>query len=98
MSDPHTAYEAWINRYEEAWHSPSSVPTMSCPSCGEKSLRLIFRIETADAEWGTAIFWCESCLHGLPPLRAPLPDGGERVLRGFEVVPNYRLVIDDSAS
>jgi hypothetical protein len=98
MSDPRNAYQEWIARYQEAWRSPSSVSYMSCPSCGERSLRLIFVVELADAESGTAIFWCESCLRGLMPMRAPLPDGGHRTLKGFEVVPNYSLIIDGSTT
>ena len=43
------------------------------------------------------MFWCDSCLTGLIPLRAPLPEEHEErlVARGERDVPNYRLVVPD---
>jgi hypothetical protein len=96
VTEPQSEYAAWVAAYEQAWHSPSAVSEMVCPSCGEKSLRLVFVVEDLAAESGTAIFWCDSCRRGLLPVRAPIPAGAEKVLRGQEKVPNYALVIDES--
>lgn len=96
MTEQRTQFEAWVASYEDAWRDPSVVPAARCPSCGEASLRLMFVVEQMDAESGTAIFWCGSCLRGLMPTKAPVPNAGVAVIRGDEEMPNYRIVADDS--
>ena len=88
-------YSTWMDGYQWAYDHAASVGDMNCPSCGSKSLHLVFVVDEPDAESGTAVFWCDSCMQGLPPLRAPVAEDGERILRGTEVVPNYTLVVDE---
>jgi hypothetical protein len=81
--------------YDWAYHHARILDSRPCNSCGSPSLRLIFITEREHVESGTAVFWCNSCLRGLLPLRALVPDGGETVLRGAEAVPDYELVVDE---
>jgi hypothetical protein len=97
MTESRSLFQAWMDAYQDAWIDPSSVPTLRCPSCESKSLRLIFLVKDSEAENGKAAFWCGNCLNGLIPMRAPLPSGGTTVREGEEVIPNYRLVVDDGA-
>jgi len=96
MTDVRSEFDAWAAAYEEAWRDPSAVPSQVCPSSGGKTLHLIFVVDDLDAESGTAIFWCDACLRGLMPTRAPIAIGATKVLRGRQEVPNYSLVIDNS--
>lgn len=88
-------YDAWIAEYQGAWDDPSSVPDRTCPTCGSRSLRLVFVVDSDDSFQGMAAFWCDACLTGLMPLRAPVPDQGTRAVRGAERIPNYRLITDE---
>jgi hypothetical protein len=96
MTDVQNEFGAWVAAYEEAWRAPSAVPSQVCPSSGGTTLHLIFVVDDLDAVAGTAVFWCDACLRGLMPARAPIPIGATKVLRGLEEVPNYKLVIDNS--
>jgi hypothetical protein len=90
------SYLKWLSAYGQAWQNPSIVKKLPCPSCGAKSLRLLFLVnEIADAV-GIRVFWCESCMRGLIPLRASVPETGSRLLKNAAVIPNFRLVVDDS--
>ncbi|MER5478643.1 hypothetical protein ABT026_16975 [Streptomyces sp. NPDC002734] len=62
-----------------------------------KDLQLIFIVDDMRDGSGMSVFWCNSCLSGLAPNRAPLPPAGRRVLRGSEEVPNFRLVAGPAA-
>jgi hypothetical protein len=84
-----------MDEYQWAYTHAAFVNGQACPNCGLKSLRLIFVVDEPIAQSGTAAFWCDSCLHGIGPLRAPVAVDGERVLRGTEVIPNYTLVIEE---
>jgi hypothetical protein len=90
-------FSRWMNAYERLYDNPSELSTTPCPSCAVRgSLRLIFVVGGSDPETALAKFWCDACLVGLVPLRAPLPPHGERVAKGYENVPNYRLVVAES--
>lgn len=95
MTGPQGGFDRWMNEYGRAYQNPSGVGSQPCPNCGAVSLRLIFIVEALGSERGMAVFWCDSCLHGLIPLSAPVATGGERVQKGSEHVPNYTLVIDE---
>jgi hypothetical protein len=95
MSISGGSYGDWISDYERACDSPHAIGEIACRNCGSRALRLIFVVDNMDAENGTAAFWCDACLRGLIPLRAPIPEGGTTVLRGRESIPNYDLIIDD---
>lgn len=96
MTEVRDEFGAWMAAYEEAWRAPSAVPSQPCPSSGGTTLHLIFIVDDLDAADGTAVFWCDACMKGLIPARAPIPIGATRVLRGLEKVPNYQLVVENS--
>jgi hypothetical protein len=89
-------FSRWLNTYEDLYENPSDLLITPCPNCGVVGqLNLIFVVRGNDAETGLATFWCDACLVGLIPLRAPLPPDADIVTRGQEKVPNYRLVVPD---
>jgi len=89
-------FSQWLDTYEYLYEDPSKLPDTPCPDCGVRGkLRLIFVTGGSDPDTVLAEFWCDACLVGLIPLRAPLPPHGELVKRGEEVVPDYRLVVAD---
>jgi hypothetical protein len=91
-------YGAWIDVYQSAWNDPSSVAHLRCPACGSQSLNLIFVVKEGDDDVGKSIFWCAACLTGLMPMSAPVPPNAVKVDAGQEVVPDYRLVVDDGGA
>jgi hypothetical protein len=84
-----------MDEYQWAYDHATSVGERGCPNCGSKSLHLIFVVDEPDAESGTAVFWCDSCMQGLAPNQAPVAEEGERIRRGTEVVPNYTVVVEE---
>lgn len=86
----------WVDEYEWAYQHPDTVPARNCPSCGVQKLQLVFVVDEMDSESGRAVFWCDSCLRGLAPNRALLPPSGNRVLKGKERIPNFRLVMEST--
>jgi hypothetical protein len=95
VSKGRSPHRLWMDAYEWAYTHAATIGTRPCPRCGARSLRLIFVVDQLDSESGTAVFWCDACLHGLIPLRAPVAENGRRVLRGTECVPNYTLIIEE---
>ena len=95
MTEGQSQFADWLNAYQEAYLHATALEGELCPNCGARSLKLLFIVENARAADGTAVFWCDSCLLGLTPLRAFIAEGGKRILRGSEVIPNYTLVVDE---
>lgn len=89
-------FASWVGEYEWAYQHPDTVPTRNCPSCGVKGLQLVFVVDATDSESGRAVFWCNSCLIGLMPNRALLPASGNKILKGRESIPNFRLVTEST--
>lgn len=87
-------FSVWLDEYQRACQSPRSIGSRPCPHCLARALRLVFVVPSPGAESGTAAFWCASCLSGLIPLSAPVPDDAERSVEGTEAVPDYTLVVD----
>jgi hypothetical protein len=103
ISTEAAGYEEWIRIYEAAYSNVAQITELRCPNCGFRSLRLVFVLDEGDdrsaaavarGRQATAVFWCDTCLRGLMPNTAFVPDGAETVPRGAEVIPNYRLVVD----
>jgi hypothetical protein len=89
-------FAQWLDAYEHLYETPSDLPVTPCPHCGVVGqLRLLFVLRDEGDETAQADFWCDACLVGMMPLRAPLPTDGEIVRRGQEDVPDYRLVVPD---
>jgi DNA-directed RNA polymerase subunit RPC12/RpoP len=90
-----TDLDDWYRAYRMVYEDASRGRTVACPHCGARSLRLLFVVRNQDDEDGTAAFWCDACLHGLMPTRAPVPPTGERYVKGTESVPDYSLITGD---
>lgn len=88
-----STYESWLAAYNRAYQSPRDTGSIVCPSCGARSLRLVFVVDEPEATISVVAFWCDSCVRGLMPNRAQVPAGGCRAFRGEEDIPDYRLVI-----
>lgn len=94
--EPGSEFAAWLDAYQLCSANQAGMPGVRCPRCSRTGLRLIYLVPDQDAESGTAVFWCDQCLFGLLPFRAPVPPDGARVLIGTEQVPDYSIVVDDS--
>ncbi|MFI5707793.1 hypothetical protein [Kribbella sp. NPDC051620] len=87
-----TPYQRWMDAYNLAHHRPTSLPTLSCPNCGAHNLRLEFEVKDPCATYGTAYFWCNTCLTGPMPTPAPLPPQATTTPWGTLNPPNYTIV------
>lgn len=87
-------FERWSETFDRAWREPRLLNEMECPSCGSRALNLLYILQDLDASHGMFAFWCDVCLTGFPPGMGTVPDEAQRVRRGEERVPNYRLVVD----
>ena len=88
-------FDRWSDAFDRAWEDPGSITEMECPSCGSRSLNLLYVVEADGAVDGMYAFWCYQCLRGFPPGFGPIPEGARSVRRGEESVPNYELVVDE---
>ncbi|WP_405058265.1 hypothetical protein OG474_36770 [Kribbella sp. NBC_01505] len=82
--------DRWEKAFDRAWKDPSKAARMSCPSCGEAALNLVYVMLDPQSIRGMYAFWCGACLIGLAPGMGSVPEGAFRVRRGEEQVPNYR--------
>ncbi len=87
-------FERWVEAFDQAWQEPLAVARLACPTCSALDLHLVYVVDEPDAPHGMFAFWCGNCLTGFPPNMGPVPVGAQRVRRGEEDVPNYRLVVD----
>ena len=85
------SFNEWLDSYQSAYRQPALLASQRCPNCDCQSLRLIFRVANEDDPRATAIFWCDSCMYGLLPMRCAAPDESVGTIRD-ELVPNYRIV------
>lgn len=90
--DEDQTLERWLDAYEEVHQHLERVTTLRCPSCGQQSLRLLYVSFTDSAVAVMPAFWCAACLHGLPPMRAVLPDWASPVKWEEAELPDYRLI------
>lgn len=90
-----TQYERWMDAYMVAHHQPEAVATQPCPSCGEPRLQLEFEVRDPCATYGTAYFWCNACLKGPMPTKAPLPPQAKPAPWGTLNPPNFTIVPDE---
>lgn len=96
MTPPAVAreFDRWAEAFDRAWSDPRLVDEMECPTCGVSALHLVYVLDELEASHGMFAFWCDACLTGFPPGMGPVARGAQRVRRGEERVPNYRLVVD----
>jgi hypothetical protein len=87
-------FQLWCETFDRAWKDPHLLDELECPSCGSGGLNLLYILDDLGAPNGMFAFWCGACLTGFPPGIGPVPDGAQRIRRGDERVPNYRLITD----
>lgn len=88
--------DRWYRAFDRVHRRVKRLPMTRCPSCGERSLNLVYRLTPPHGpESGVALFafWCGSCLRGVPPAFVPIPTGATVVSDGDTRIPNYRSVV-----
>lgn len=86
------SYERWLEAFQGAYRAPGRVVELTCPNCGARELRLRFVTYGDREERANAVFWCESCLEGMPPGPSEVPVGCATVRHADADIPNYRVV------
>lgn len=88
--------DRWYHAFSRVWRKIGRLAKTRCPSCGERSLNLVYVAEPLkelNPERTMFAFWCGSCLKGIPANTGPIPQGAEVVQRGEERVPHYKYVM-----
>ena len=86
------SYDEWLNAFQLAYRAPERVAELACPNCGARELRLLFILQGGRGNEADAVFWCGSCLEGMPPGPSEVPAGCRPVRLEDAGVPNYRVV------
>lgn len=89
-----TEYERWLDAYEAACSAPGVAQTVECPHCASRGLNMAFVAFEVSVDAVMPAFWCSSCLHGLAPLRAPLPPWATAVAWEESALPDYTMVAE----
>jgi hypothetical protein len=84
---------SWFDAYERVC-AGRSISTVPCPTCGARTLRLVFLVDGEASSRATFVFWCDSCLTGLLPAPAAIPTGFAPTLRGTEEIPDFRVLAE----
>jgi hypothetical protein len=94
MTDSHSR---WLDLYGDLYDDPSRTARSACLECGLIGhLRLVFAPNQPDSGTCRAYFWCDHCLTGIGPLRAPVPVSGWPLTPKDEAtIPTYRLAPDE---
>jgi len=87
----HASYDQWFGMYQQVYREPSLLPNLRCPNCGNQTLHLVFKVAQEGDPQGVAVFWCQTCLFGLPLMRGRVPEGGPIATNEVQI-PNYRIV------
>lgn len=83
----------WLDAFSAVYDQPNDLAATLCPQCGSRTLNLIFVVSDLILEGeGVAVFWCDTCRRGLMPSRSLIPQGGVKVRKGTEAIPNYVIV------
>lgn len=88
-------YERWLDAYESACVGPGAVNVIACPHCGTTSLNLLFLSFQRSNQSVMPAFWCNTCLRGLPPVRALLPGWASPTGWGEVALPDYDMVAEE---
>jgi hypothetical protein len=65
---------------------------LACPNCGARDLHLRFVLYGSREHEASAVFWCGSCLQGMPPGSSEVPAACTPVRREDADIPNYGIV------
>jgi hypothetical protein len=90
--DQAASLDAWLDAYEIAYADPAALADLPCPTCGSDDLHLRFISFGSDTLHVMPAFWCGTCMLGLPPARALLPDWAEPVHMREADLPHFRIV------
>ena len=87
----------WLDLYGDLFDDPARTARSACLHCGSTGcLRLAFVPNRTDSGTCRAYFWCDHCLTGIGPLRAPVPDSGWPLIpRDEATIPNSTLAPDE---
>lgn len=91
------SYQDWVDHYERAYRAPDTVHELTCPNCAARTLRLEFVIDSLGDDRATAAFWCGTCLQGLAMSPIQVPESSDPTVRRDTSIPNYSLVLPESA-
>lgn len=86
-----TKFDVWHDVFLKAYADPS-VPSLHCPGCGAQSLHLVFEGLRSDEIRAITIFWCGSCMYGLAPNTAPVPDGATVTVSESPLAPDFQII------
>ena len=86
------SYEQWLEAFNQAYSAPDRIGGLACPNCGARELQLRFVTYGNREDRANAVFWCGSCLEGMPPSPSQVPVGCATVRHEDAGVPNYRVV------
>jgi hypothetical protein len=84
--------ERWLDVFDRAYREPGQISALACPNCGARELRLRFVLYGSRGIGAYAVFWCGSCLQGLPPGPSKVPAAWTPVRREDAGVPDYQVV------
>lgn len=89
-------YERWFDVYESVFAACGATDGVACPHCGAADLVLRF-VETGGSMSSNSVMpalWCATCLHGLAPSRALLPEWANVVPSDDPTIPDYTIVVE----
>lgn len=87
-----TSYEQWLDVFQQAYRAPDRVSALACPNCGAGELHLCFVLYGTLEHEANVVFWCGSCLEGMPPGPSEVPTGCIPVRTEEADIPDYRIV------
>ncbi|MGW2841421.1 hypothetical protein ACWCWD_26935 [Streptomyces sp. NPDC001493] len=65
---------AWLRALGQVIDRSGDTSPVGCPDCGHHRLAVRYLVDP-DSRTGYALFWCDSCLHGILVSRVRAPDG-----------------------
>ena len=89
-------WDVWMATFADITDALDCLPTVPCPNCGVKTLRVRF-VGANDVRAASGYLWCDTCLTGIVVSRMGVPDGAEII--PFDLpkdqrppMPDYTLV------
>jgi hypothetical protein len=86
-------YDQWLEAFKRAYRAPDQTAGLACPNCGACKLQLRFVTYGGREDRASAVFWCDSCLEGMPPRPSQVPAGCATVRHEDAGIPNYRVAL-----
>jgi hypothetical protein len=86
------SYVQWLEAFQRGYRALDRIVELACPNCGACELRLCFVVYGDREDRADAVFWCGSCLEGMPPGPSEVPAGCATVRYEDADIPDYRVV------